>query len=161
MFGLFNTVQQHSRVVGAVVSMLITGVGFGLAMAYQTRSTHTAMTRRLPGSLNRGARRPSPLSLQAAPGDATMRDSAMRLGLAYLSGKTDAQLNKAERQTWLLLMLLVAGTAYLVTISISRYEATFYVALALLCLVGLPLGVLRTRRLRRNVALLGGGAAPR
>jgi hypothetical protein len=58
-------------------------------------------------------------------------------------------------------MLLVAGTAYLVTISTGRYEATFYVALALLCMVVLPLGVLRTRRVRRNLAHLGEGAVSR
>jgi hypothetical protein len=159
VFGLYNGVQQHSRVVGVVISMLITGVGFGLAMAYQGRAVHTAMTEAVAGlDGSRRAEAIAAVTAGGAPGDATVRSSAMRLGVAYLGGKSDAQLNRGERQTWLFLVLLAAGTAYLVTISTSRYEATSYVALALLCAVVLPLGVLRTRRVRRNVAHLGEGA---
>ncbi len=62
-----------------------------------------------------------------------MRNAAWRLGTACLGGKSDDQLNRRERQTWRLLALLVAGTGYLVTISTGTYEATFYVALSLLC----------------------------
>jgi hypothetical protein len=162
VFGLYNSVHEHSRMAGAVVSMLIAGIGFGLAMAYQGRSMHTAMTEAVAGlDKSRSAEAIAAVTAGGVPGDLAVRSSAMRLGVAYLSGKTDAQLNRAERQTWILLVLLVAGTAYLVTISTSRYEATFYVTLALLCAVNLPLGVLRTRRVRRNVAHLAGGAVYR
>jgi hypothetical protein len=93
VFGLFNSVQQHSRVVGAVVSMPITGVGFGLLMAYQTRSMHTTMTEAVDGlDESRRAKAIAAVTAGGVPGDATVRSSAMRLGVAYLSGKSDAQL---------------------------------------------------------------------
>jgi hypothetical protein len=159
LFGLQSSFAQSSRLVSVVISTLIAGAGFGVMMAYQTKSAHTAVTGAVAGLDDTGrAEAIAAVTAGGVPADATVRSSAMRLGVAYLGGKSDAQLNRGERQTWLFLVLLAAGTAYLVTISTSRYEATSYVALALLCAVVLPLGVLRTRRVRRNVAHLGEGA---
>ncbi len=49
LLGLHAGVQQPSRPVGVIVSTLVAGIGFGLAMAYQSQSVHAAVTEAVAG----------------------------------------------------------------------------------------------------------------
>jgi uncharacterized membrane protein YhaH (DUF805 family) len=93
----------------------------------------------------------------AVPADSTVRNSAIRLGTAFLGGKSDAQLKRRERRSWLALALFAAAAIVAVTQSSNKYEGLFFLVLVLLLAVTLPLGVLTTRRIQRNVALLTEG----
>jgi hypothetical protein len=159
LFGLQISFQQPSRAVSVVVSTVLSGAAFGLLMAYQGQSTHTALTEAVAG-LDQTTRVEAIAAVTkgGVPDDPMVRNSAIRLGNAYLGGKSDTQLKRRDRQSWLVLPLFVAAGAYLVTISTSTYQAVFAVALVLLCLVVLPLGVLRSRKFQRNVAQLRAGA---
>jgi uncharacterized protein YegP (UPF0339 family) len=155
LFGLQSSFAQSSRLVSVVISTLIAGAGFGVMMAYQTKSAHTAVTGAVAGLDDKGrAEAIAAVTKGGIPNDRAVRNAAWRSGTAYLGGKSEAQLKRREWLTFVVLTLLVLLLSYLTTLTPSRYEATLYAGLALLCVVALPLGVLRTRRLRRNVALL-------
>ena len=95
------------------------------------------------------------------PTDPTARSSAIRLGAAYLGGKSDDQLNRQERQTWMVLAFLIAVAIAAAAMNSSKYCGLYYLALVLLPVVALPLGLLTTRRIQRNVALLSEGKTSR
>jgi hypothetical protein len=87
------------------------------------------------------------------PADPTVRSSVTRLGAAYLHHRSADQLKRQERGTWILLAILVAvSVAGAVMFSQQRLDL---LVLLLIAVVVLPLGVLRGRRIQRNVALLG------
>jgi uncharacterized membrane protein YhaH (DUF805 family) len=162
LFGLQSCFAQSSRPVSVIVSTLIGGAGFGAMMAYQTKSVHALMTDAVAGlGDTERAEAITAVTKGGIPGDRGVRNAAWRLGTAYLGGRSEAQLKRREWLTWLVLTLLVFLLFYLTTLTPSRYEATLYAGLGLLCVVVLPLGVRRTRRLRRHVTELGEGAVPR
>ena len=162
LFGLQSCFAQSSRPVSVIVSTLIAGAGFGVMMAYQTKSLHASMTDAVAGLGDTGrAEAITAVTKGGIPGDRGVRNAAWRLGTAYLGGKSEAQLKRREWLTLVVLTLLVFLLSYLTTLTPSRYEATLYAGLALLCVVVLPLGVLRARRIQHNVALLSPDAVPR
>jgi hypothetical protein len=159
LFGLQSCFAQSSRLVSVIVSTLIAGAGFGAMMAYQTKSVHGLVTDAVAGLGDTGrAEAITAVTKGGIPGDRGVRNAAWRLGTAYLGGRSEAQLKRREWLTWLMLTLLVFLLSYLATLTPSRYEATLYAALALLSVVVQPLGVLRTRRIRRNVSQLRSAA---
>lgn len=131
-------------------------------MAYQGQSAHIAMSEAVAGLDD--SRRSEAIGAATdghVPDDPAVRDAGLRLGIAYLRGKTDAQLKRSERQTWLVLALLAAGIICLAITGTRIYEVAFAIVMLLLCLVVLPLGMLRTRRTQRNVLRLSADTAAR
>jgi hypothetical protein len=87
------------------------------------------------------------------PADPAVRSSAIQLGAAYLRHQSPDQLKRQERKTWILLAVLAA--AVIASAVMFSAQRLYFLVLLLFVLVTLPLGVLRTRRIQRNVALLG------
>jgi hypothetical protein len=162
LFGLSSSFSSSSRVLSIVITILVTIVSFGLLMAFQGQSMYTELTAAVEG-LDETKRSEAIASVSAGgvPADSAVRYSAIRLGKAYLRSKSDAQLKRQERGTWLLLPLLVGLAIFLASTSSDSYQAASAVVLAVLCVVVVPLGVLRQRRIQRNVALLAEGVVPR
>ena len=161
-FGLSRSFSSPSTALRMVITILVTIVAFGLLMGFQGQSMYTELTEAVAGlDKTRRAEVIAAVSDGGVPADSAVRYSAIRLGKAYLRSKSDAQLKRQEWGTWLLLPVLVGLAIFLAATSSSRYEAAFAVVLALLCVVVVPLGVLRQRRIQRNVAMLTEGAVPR
>jgi hypothetical protein len=94
------------------------------------------------------------------PADPTVRSVAIRLGSAYLGGKSAVQLKRQERQTWIILTVIaVSGTAVAVMESSTRARLCLLAVISVGVVV-LPLRLLRTRRIQRNVARFSEGSAP-
>jgi hypothetical protein len=154
-YGLFICLSSRSGVLSTVVTILVMGVGFGLLMAFQGKFIYTELTEAVAGlDETKRSEAIAAVSDGGVPADPAVRNGAIRLGKAYLRRKTDAQLKRQEWWTWLLMLVFVGLAIYLTATSSSKYEAAFGVVLALLCVIVMPLGVLRQRRIQRNVALL-------
>ena len=54
LFGLQSFFADSSRPISVVVSTLIAGVGFGVMVAYKTKSVHTLVTDAIAGLDNTG-----------------------------------------------------------------------------------------------------------
>jgi hypothetical protein len=147
-----------SRIWVSVIWLLAVGVFFGLAIAYTGQSTYTALTEAVAGLDDTGrSLAVAAVTEGAVPADSDVRASALRLGAAYLGWKSDAQLKRRERQTWLMLVVLAALSIVMITISAGTYESLCFAVLLVLLIVTMPLGVLRMRRIQRNVAVLSEG----
>jgi hypothetical protein len=164
-FGLYSCLLWPSGGLGTVISSLVAGVGFGLAMAFQGQTMYAELTEAVAG-LDETKRAEAFAAVSGGggggvPADSAVRNAAIRLGKTLLRRKTDAQLKRQEWWTWLLMVFSVGLATFLASTSRSRYEAAVAVVLALVCLIVMPLGVVRQRRIQRNVALLSEGAVPR
>lgn len=164
LFGVYDSVHEHSPVGAGLTTLttLLAGTGFGLAMAYYTQPTHAEMTEAVSGLDPTGrADAVKAVTVGRAPGDPTVRRAAIRLGHAHLRNRSDAQLKRDERRTWLVVGLFaVVATAVTVTSS-SAAQAIVTGVLLTLCLAALPLGALRIRKIQRNIARLTESAASR
>jgi uncharacterized membrane protein len=163
-FGLFNglfiCLSSPSDVLSAVITILLSGVGFGLLMAYQGKAIHTELTEAV-ARLDEIGRSEAIEAVTGGgiPANSAVRHAAIRLGKVYLRRKTDAQLKRQEWWTWLLMLVFVGLAIYLAATCRSKYEAAFGVALAMLFVIAMSSGVVRQRRMQRNIALLNEGAA--
>jgi hypothetical protein len=160
-YGLFTCLSSHSGVLRTVITILLSGVGFGLLVAYQGKTIYTELTEAVAG-LDETKRSEAIAAVTdgGVPADSAVRLAAIRLGKAYLRRKTDAQLKRQEWWTWLLVLVFVGMAIYLTATSSNKYEAAFGVVLGLLCVIVMPLGVVRQRRIQRNVALLNAAGSP-
>jgi hypothetical protein len=148
-----------SRPWVSAIWFLVMGVFVGLAMAYTGQSRYSALTEAVT-ALDGTGRSQAIVAVTdgAVPADPAVRASAYRLGAAYLGWKSDAQLKRRERQTWLILPVLVALAVVMMTrIGTSTYQTLCFGVLLVLLIVTTPLEVLRTRRIQQNVALLAEG----
>jgi hypothetical protein len=161
-FGLYICLSWPSGVLGTVITILLAGVGFGLAMAFQGQTIHTQLTEAVAGlDETKRAEAIAAVFDGGVPADSAVRTAAIRLGKAFLRQKTDAQLKRQERWTWLLLLVFVGLFIFQATTSSSWYGAAFWVALGLWCAIMMPLELRRQRRIQRNVALLTEGSVSR
>jgi hypothetical protein len=155
--GLHSSLSSHSRGVALVIS-LGTAAFFGLLMGYQGRSTHASMTGALAG-LPATAREEAIAAVKdgGVPGDQNVRHSAFLLGKAYLRLKSDAELDRPEWGTWLLLPIFCAMAVWLAASASSTFEFVYAEVLGLAALVLFPLALLSRRRMKRNLAGLRAG----
>jgi hypothetical protein len=87
-----------------------------------------------------------------APADPDVRASATRLGRIYLRNKSADQLRRAQIWSWIAVGVLVAAVvAGAVTFTDDRLS---FVVLAALAAILLPVSLLNSRRIQRNVARL-------
>jgi hypothetical protein len=154
-YGLVLRLQSASSVLSTVITILLSGVGFGLLMAYQGKTVYTELTEAVAGLDETGRSEAiRAVSHGVIPANSAVRNAAIRIGKAYLRRKTDVQLKREEWWTWLLTLFFVGLAIYFMATSSSKYEAAYWVVLALLGAIGMPLGVVRRRRIQRNIALL-------
>ena len=160
LLGLFSLSDGSRTVLSALVSTLFTGVAFGVAMAFMGQSVYTGMNEAVVELDTAGRSKVfAAVNDGAVPADSAVRYSAIRFGKAYLRQKTDAQLKRQEWISWLLIPLFV-GMAIVgaATISANRYEAGVFLVCGLVFAVRAPRGIMRQRKIQRNVALLTQGA---
>ena len=145
-----------------VVFSLFFGVALAAFLTYGSQATHKALTEAVAG-LDKTERSQAIAAVTrgVVPADPTVRSSAIRLGTAYLGNKSAAQLKRGERQNWIVFAFLIALAIAMAVTNSTKYGVLFYTALALLLVAALLLGVLTTRRVQRNVALLSEGTASR
>jgi hypothetical protein len=136
-----------------IIWLMVTVTSAGLA-AYQGQATHNAA-----GGLDNQGRSQAVGAVTGGfvPANQRVRSEAIRVGTAYLRGKSAEQLKRQEPLTWM--VVVFAATIF---IALAVMNSTAHPGLAslsaVLLLSGvlpvLPLGLLSTRRIQRNVALL-------
>jgi hypothetical protein len=138
-----------------VISALCVGVGLALFLIYQRQPIHKALVEAVAGlDKTERSRAIAAITRGVAPADPTVHSSAIRLGLAYLGGRSADELKRQERRTWMVLVFLVVVGIAEAVMNPHDGAALFFLALVLLAVTVLPLGLLRTRQIQRNVALL-------
>ncbi|MGH3563682.1 MAG: hypothetical protein ACRDTN_18330 [Mycobacterium sp.] len=157
--GTSLTLRSPSESIRSTVAFaVVLGVVLAAAYTYTTRGRHTAFVEAVAG-LDQAERSQAIAAVArgVVPADQRVRSSAVRLGRAYLGGKSPDQLKRKQRQRWVALAILVAiGIAAAV---VGAWLAGLYLlAAVLLVVVDVRLGVLRTRRIQRNISLLTEGA---
>ncbi len=137
-----------------VIAAIFFGVFLAASFTYGTQRMHTALTEAV-GGLDQAERSQAIAAVThgVVPTDQKVRSAAVRLGWAYLGGKSADQLKRQERRTWIASAVLVAAGIGLAIM--DSEQRLYFLVLVLFLLVVLPLGVLRTRRIQHNVALLG------
>ncbi len=160
--GVGTRFTSPSSITTIVISALCIGVGLALLLIYQRQPIHKALVEAVAG-LDKTERSQAIAAIThgVAPADATVHSSAIRLGLAYLGGRSADQLKRQERRTWMILVFLVAVGIAEAVMNSDEDAGLFFLALVLLAVIVLPLGLLRTRQIQRNVALLTAGLRSR
>jgi hypothetical protein len=122
---------------------------------YAGRAMRTALTEAVAG-LDENERSQAIAAVRhgVVPTDPRVRSAAIRLGSTYLGDQSADQLKRRERRVWTKLAIYVPIGLTVAVTSPSWSSTLYWLALVLLLVVMLPLGVLRTRRIQRNVALL-------
>jgi hypothetical protein len=82
-FGLFIRLSWPSGVLGTVITILLTGVGFGLLAAFQGQTIHTELTEAVVGlDETKRAEAIAAVTNGRVPADSAVRNAAIRLGKA-------------------------------------------------------------------------------
>ncbi len=159
LFGLimhFRSYPPSESVGRSAIVAVIFGVAMSAFVAYQGRSTRKALVEAVAGLDN--AQRSQAIAVitdGVVPGDPTVRHAAVRLGSAYLRGKSVDQLKRQERRGWITSAIFVA--------LIHRRRGDAIQCLPDPVVPGtracswrsrLPLSILRGRRFQRNYARL-------
>ena len=157
-WGLFTSLQSSYEFEGAVLSAIVFGAALGGYFTVTTQGMHRAAQDAVSG-LDQSGRSDAINAVVrgVAPADPDVRAAATRLGRIYLRNKSADQLKRAEIWTWVTFGVLVAaGVAGAVAFANDRLP---FVVLAVLAAILLPVSLLSSRRIRRNVALLAEGSS--
>jgi hypothetical protein len=155
-WGLFTSLQSSYEFEGAVLSAIVFGAALGGYFTVTTQGMHRAAQDAVSG-LDQSGRTDAINAVVrgVAPADPDVRASATRLGRIYLRNKSADQLKRAEIWTWVTFGVLIAvGVAGAAAFANDRLP---FVVLAVLATILLPVSLLSSRRIRRNVALLAEG----
>ncbi|HTQ19127.1 hypothetical protein, partial [Mycobacterium sp.] len=133
----------------------IFGVTLGGVLAYQGE----AMRKRVVEAVPAAERAPAFAAFTSGtvPSDPAQRYAAARLAVAYLGNKTDDELRRRERSGWIFSAIGVAIMVVAALLQSTTYATLYFLALALIVAIALPFSVLRSRRLRHNLAQLRAG----
>ena len=155
-WGLFTSLQSSYEFESAVLSAIVFGAALGGFFTVTTQGMHRAAHEAVSGL--DPARRSDAINAVlrgVAPADPDVRASATRLGRVYLRNKSADQLKRAQIWSWIVVAILVAVVvAGAVAFSTDRLS---FVVLAVLAAVLLPVSLLQSRRIQRNVAQLAQG----
>jgi Flp pilus assembly protein TadB len=146
-WGLFTSLQSSYEFESAVLSAIVFGAALGGFFTVTTQGMHRAAHEAVSGldAVLRGV----------VPADPDVRASATRLGRVYLRNKSADQLKRTQIWSWIVVAILVAVVvAGAVAFSADRLS---FVVLAVLAAVLLPVSLLQSRRIQRNVAQLAQG----
>ena len=149
ILGLVISLTSRSPIIWIIVTVTSAALA-----TYQGQATHNAA-----GGLDERARSQAVAAVTrgVVPANQRVRSAAIRLGTAYLGGKSAEQLKRQEPLAW---MVVVLAATIFIALAVMNFSAHAGLAdlSAVLLLLGvlpvLPLGLLSTRRIQRNVALL-------
>ena len=158
LFGLimhFRSYPPSESVGRSAIVAVIFGVAMSAFVAYQGRSTRKALVEAVAGLDNaQRSQAIAGITDGVVPGDPTVRHAAVRLGSAYLRGKTVDQLKRQERRGWTTTAIVVALMILAALTQSSVYQTLWWLALGLFVAITTPLSILRGRRFQRNYARL-------
>ena len=156
-WGLFTSLQSSYEFESAVLSAIVFGAAVGGYFTVTTQGMHRAAHDAVSGLDPSGRSDAIKAVLRGvAPADPDVRASAMRLGRVYLRNKSADQLKRTQLWSWMaVVILIVAIVAGAVAFSTDRLS---FVVLGVLAAVLLPVSLLHSRRIQRNVAHLAEGA---
>jgi hypothetical protein len=155
-WGLFTSLQSRYEFESAVLSAIVFGAALGGYFTVTTQSMHRAAQEAVSGLSQSGRSDAINAVLRGvAPADPDVRASATRLGRIYLRNKSADQLKRAQIWAWITIGVLVAAVvAGAVAFTDDRLS---FVVLAVLAAILLPVSLLNSRRIQRNVASLARG----
>lgn len=155
-WGLFTSLQSSYEFEGAVLSAIVFGAALGGYFTVTTQGMHRSAQQAVSGLDQSGRSNAINAVLRGVvPADPEVRTSAIRLGRIYLRNKSADQLKRAEIWSWITFgVLFAAGVAGAVALNNDRLP---FALLAVLAAVLLPVSLLSSRRIQRNVARLAGG----
>ncbi len=156
-WGLFTSLQSSYEFESAVLSAIVFGAAFGGYLTVTTQGMHRAAQQAVSG-LDQSGRSDAINAVMRglAPADPEVRASATQLGRIYLRNKSADQLKRAELWSYIAFGVLIAGSvAGAVAFNNDRLP---FAVLAVLAAILLPVWLLRSRRIQRNVALLAEGS---
>lgn len=156
-WGLFTSLQSSYEFEGAVLSAIVFGAALGGYLTVTTQGMHRAAQQAV-SELDQSRRSDAINAVLrgVAPADPDARAVATRLGRIYLRNKSPDQLKRAEIWSWITFgVLIAAGVAGALAFNNDRLP---FVVLAVLAAILLPVSLLSSRRIQRNVALLAAGS---
>jgi hypothetical protein len=155
-WGLFTSLQSGYEFESAVLSAIVFGAALGGYFTATTQGMHRAAQEAVAGLDQSGRSDAINAVLRGvAPADPDVRASATRLGKIYLRNKTADQLKRAEIWSWVTFGVLIAGgVAGAVAFNNDRLP---FAVIAVLAAILLPVSLVSSPRVQRNVALLAGG----
>jgi hypothetical protein len=144
-------------IIFALFFALVFGVALTCGSEGLTRGMHAALTEAV-AELDQTERFQAVAAVTHGimPADQRVQYAAVRLGRAYLGGKSPEQLKREERQTWVTLVLVVVTD---IGVAVENFNAHDLCAglcllvLMLLAAVVLLLRLLSKRRTQRNIGL--------
>jgi hypothetical protein len=156
-WGVFTSLQSSYEFEGAVLSAIVFGAAIGGYLTVTTQGMHRAAQEAISGlDQSRRSDAINAVVRGAAPADPEVRASATRLGRIYLRNKSPDQLKRAELWSWMMFAILIgAGVAGVVAFKNDRLS---FVVLVVLAAILLPISLLDSRRIQRNVARLADGS---
>lgn len=155
VWGLFTGLQSSYEFESAVLSSIVFGSAVGGYFTATTQGVHRAAQEAVSGLDESGRSDAINAVLRGvAPADPDVRASAARLGKICLRNKTADQLRRAEIWSCITFGILIAGSI-VAAVAFSNDRLPF-VMVAVLAAIVLPVSLLSSRRIQRNVALLAG-----
>ena len=154
-WGVFTSLQSGYEFESSFLSAIFFGAALGGYFTATTQGMHRAAQEAVAGLDQSGRSDAINAVLRGvAPADPDVRASAARLGKAYLRDRTPDQLKRAEMWSGIAFgVLFAASVAGAVVFSNDRLP---FVMVAVLAAIVLPVSLVSSRRIRRNVALLAG-----
>jgi hypothetical protein len=149
-----TTLESRDEIESNILSAIFFGAIVAGYLAGTTQATHRGALAALSG-LDQAGRSEAidAVSHGVVPADPDVRASAIRLGRVWLRNKSADQLKRAELWTWLAFGVLIGLTGAAAVMDFNS-DRLFYVVLALLSAIALPVSLRNSRRIQRNVALL-------
>jgi hypothetical protein len=155
LWGLFTSLQSSYEFESAVLSAIVFGAALGGYFTFKTQGVHRAALEAISGLDQAGCSQSIDAVLHgAAPHDPDVRAAATRLGRVVLRNKSAEQLRRAEQWTWVTYVVVLVACAAAATSFPS--DRLYFLVLALLWAIAIPISMHRSRRIQRNVALLAG-----
>jgi Flp pilus assembly protein TadB len=152
-WGVFTSLQSGYEFESSFLSAIFFGAALGGYFTATTQGMHRAAQEAIAG-LDQSERSDAIHAVLrgVAPADPDVRASAARLGKICLRDRTADQLKRAEIWSGITFGVLFAGSvAGAVAFSNDRLP---FVMVAVLAAILLPVSLVSSRRIRRNVALL-------
>lgn len=154
LWGGLTSLQSRAEIESTILSAIFFGAAFAGFLTATTQGVHRGGLAALAAlSQPERTRAIDAVSHGTVPADPEVRASAIRLGRAFLRNKTADQLKRAEIWIWVTFGILFALSVAAAVTNFAN-ERLFYVVLAVLSALVLPLTSRNSRRLQRNVALL-------
>jgi hypothetical protein len=157
IWGALTSFQSRAEVESTILSAIVFGAAVAGYFTVTTQGIHRGALAAVSGLDQTGRAQAIDAVLHGVvPADPEVRASATRLGRQYLRNKSADQIKRAELTSWLTIGVFIA-LAIAAAVANFANERLFYLAVAVLSAIALPLSVLRMRRIQRNVALLAEG----